>query len=58
MLEKNYIVKQFEETSSPKFIRKQKYLRKVDNKLIEIDRNKKRKLYRSHNLYFRSNFQE
>lgn len=57
MLEKNYIVKQFEETASPKFIRRQKYLRKIDNKLMEMNRNKKRKSYRSHSLYWRSNFQ-
>ena len=35
MLEKNYIIKQFEDTLSPKFMRRQKYLRKIENKIQE-----------------------
>jgi hypothetical protein len=51
MLEKNYIIKQFEDTLSPKFMRRQKYLRKIENKFIEMNRYKKRKLSRSHYSY-------
>ena len=51
MLEKNYIIKQFEDTLSPKFMRRQKYLRKIESRFIEMNRYKKRKLSRSHYLY-------
>ncbi len=56
MLEKNYIINQFEETLSPKFLRQQKYLRKTEHKFFENKKHKKSKLSRSVNSIWKSDY--
>lgn len=55
MLEKNYIINQFDETLSPKFVRQQKYLRKIEHKLFDKSKSKKNRSSKSFKIedYFK-----
>ncbi len=44
MLEKNYIINQFQDSVSPKFLRQQKYLRKIEYKLFQKNHMRKKKI--------------
>ena len=44
MLEKNYQIYKLEKIVSPKFVRRQKYLRKIENKFLEKTKPHDRKL--------------